>query len=156
VHLRGLVEREELAARGHETIADPRIHARYYRPDMDEPKRQLIRGLTATDTTALVVGTVIGSGVFLKTAVMTQDLAVPALVLAAWVAAGLLSLAGALTYAELGAMLPEAGGEYVYLKKSYGETAAFLFGWQRFIVAGVPPRPAWARGSRSSWPRSCP
>jgi APA family basic amino acid/polyamine antiporter len=109
---------------------------RYYRPDMDEPKRQLIRGLTATDTTALVVGTVIGSGVFLKTAVMTQDLGLPVLVLVAWVAAGLLSLAGALTYAELGAMLPEAGGEYVYLKKSYGETAAFLFGWQRFIVAG--------------------
>ncbi|HEU0105384.1 MAG TPA: amino acid permease [Vicinamibacteria bacterium] len=103
---------------------------------MDAPRRQLIRGLTATDTTALVVGTVIGSGVFLKTAVMTQDLGIPALVLAAWVAAGLLSLAGALSYAELGAMLPEAGGEYVYLKKSYGETAAFLFGWQRFIVAG--------------------
>jgi APA family basic amino acid/polyamine antiporter len=103
---------------------------------MAEPKRQLLRGLTATDTTALVVGTVIGSGVFLKTAVMTQDLGIPALVLAAWVAAGLLSLAGALSYAELGAMLPEAGGEYVYLKKSYGETAAFLFGWQRFIVGG--------------------
>jgi basic amino acid/polyamine antiporter, APA family len=102
---------------------------------MDEPKG-LVRGLTATDTTALVVGTVIGSGVFLKTAVMTQDVGTPALVMAAWVAAGVLSLAGALTYAELGAMLPAAGGEYVYLKKSYGETAAFLFGWQRFIVAG--------------------
>jgi APA family basic amino acid/polyamine antiporter len=103
---------------------------------MAEPKGQLIRGLTATDTTALVVGTVIGTGVFLKTAVMTQDLGTPALVLAAWVAAGLLSLAGALTYAELGAMLPAAGGEYVYLKQSYGDAAAFLFGWQRFIVAG--------------------
>ena len=57
-------------------------------------------------------------------------------VLLAWVAAGLLSLAGALTYAELSSMMPEAGGEYVYLRKSYGETAAFLFGWQRFIVAG--------------------
>jgi APA family basic amino acid/polyamine antiporter len=103
---------------------------------MREPKGQLIRGLTATDTTALVVGTVIGSGVFLKTSVMTQDVGTPALVMAAWVAAGLLSLAGALTFAELGAMFPAAGGEYVYLKKSYGETAAFLFGWQRFVVAG--------------------
>jgi len=102
---------------------------------MNEPKG-LIRGLTATDTTALVVGIVIGSGVFLKTAVMTQDVGTPALVMAAWVAAGLLSLAGALSYAELGAMFPAAGGEYVYLKKSYGETAAFLFGWQRFIVSG--------------------
>jgi APA family basic amino acid/polyamine antiporter len=102
----------------------------------DDDKPQLIRGLTLTDTTALVVGTVIGSGVFLKTAVLTQEVGTPALVLAAWVAAGLLSLAGALTYAELGAMLPSAGGEYVYLRKSYGEAAAFLFGWQRFIVAG--------------------
>ena len=102
---------------------------------MDEPKG-LVRGLTATHTTALVVGIVIGTGVFLKTAVMTQDVGTPALVMAAWVAAGALSLAGALSYAELGAMLPAAGGEYVYLKKSYGEAAAFLFGWQRFIVAG--------------------
>ncbi len=103
---------------------------------MADAKDQLIRGLTLTDTTALVIGTVIGTGVFLKTAPMAQDTGTPMLVMAAWVAAGLLSLAGALTYAELGAMLPQAGGEYVYLRHSYGEGAAFLFGWQRFIVAG--------------------
>jgi basic amino acid/polyamine antiporter, APA family len=103
---------------------------------MPQPDRRLVRGLTAFDTTALVVGTVIGTGVFLKAAVMAQVVATPALVLAAWVAAGLLSLAGALAYAELGAMLPEAGGEYVYLRESYGSAAAFLFGWQRFVVGG--------------------
>lgn len=103
---------------------------------MAEEKTQLIRGLTLTDTTALVIGTVIGTGVFLKAAPMSQAVGTPALVLLAWVAAGLLSLAGALTYAELGAMMPEAGGEYVYLRHSYGEASAFLFGWQRFIVAG--------------------
>jgi APA family basic amino acid/polyamine antiporter len=103
---------------------------------MGDGDRRLIRGLTGFDTTALVVGTVIGTGVFLKTAVMAQQVGTPALVLTAWVAAGVLSLAGALAYAELGAMLPEAGGEYVYLRESYGETAAFLFGWQRFAVAG--------------------
>jgi basic amino acid/polyamine antiporter, APA family len=103
---------------------------------MAQAKDQLIRGLTLTDTTALVIGTVIGTGVFLKTAPMAQDTGTPLLVMAAWVAAGLLSLAGALTYAELGAMLPHAGGEYVYLRHSYGEGAAFLFGWQRFIIAG--------------------
>jgi basic amino acid/polyamine antiporter, APA family len=97
---------------------------------------QLVRGLTLADTTALVVGTVIGTGVFLKSAIMAQDAGSPLLVLAAWVAAGLLSLAGALSYAELGAMLPHAGGEYVYLRRSYGELAAFLFGWMRFVVAG--------------------
>ncbi len=103
---------------------------------MADQKVEMIRGLTLTDTTALVVGTVIGTGVFLKTAIMAQDVGAPWLVLAAWVAAGLLSLAGALTYAELGAMLPHAGGEYVYLRQAYGETTAFMFGWMRFAVAG--------------------
>ena len=104
---------------------------------MTEEKNELVRGLTLTNTVALVVGTVIGTGVFLKTAIMAQDTGAPAMVLAAWVAAGLLSLAGALTYAELGAMLPHAGGEYVYLRHAYGETSAFLYGWMRFIVAST-------------------
>jgi APA family basic amino acid/polyamine antiporter len=103
---------------------------------MAEEKNQLIRGLTLTGTTALVIGTVIGTGVFLKAAPMAQGVGAPTLVMVAWVAAGLLTLAGALTYAELGAMLPHAGGEYVYLRHSYGDASAFLFGWQRFIVAG--------------------
>lgn len=103
---------------------------------MVDEKHKLIRGLTLIDTTALVVGTVIGTGVFLKAAVMAQEVGTPTLVLLAWVTAGLLSLAGALTYAELGALLPEAGGEYVYLRESYGKASAFLFGWQRFVVAG--------------------
>jgi APA family basic amino acid/polyamine antiporter len=104
---------------------------------IEPPQRdQLLRGLTLADTTALVVGTVIGTGVFLKSAIMAQDAGSPLLVLAAWVAAGLLSLAGALTYAELGGMLPHAGGEYVYLRRSYGELSAFLYGWMRFVVAG--------------------
>lgn len=104
-------------------------------PQANQPTR-LLRGLSLVDTTALVIGTVIGTGVFLKAAPMSQEVGTPMLVLLAWVAAGLLSLAGALTYAELGAMLPEAGGEYVYLRRSYGEAVAFLYGWQRFIVAG--------------------
>jgi APA family basic amino acid/polyamine antiporter len=103
---------------------------------MDQQRPQLVRGLSLTDTTALVVGTVIGTGVFIKSAIMAQDAGSPLLVLAAWVAAGLLSLAGALSYAELGAMLPHAGGEYVYLRRSYGDLAAFLFGWMRFFIAG--------------------
>lgn len=112
---------------------------------MDEQKG-LVRGLTAIHTAALVVGIVIGTGVFLKTGVMTQDVGSPPLVMAAWIAAGALSLAGALSYAELGAMLPVAGGEYVYLKKSYGNAAAFLFGWQRFIVAGSGSNASLASG----------
>lgn len=103
---------------------------------MSETKQSLLRALTQTDAIALVVGTVIGTGIFLKTAVMAQQLGSPALVLLAWLAAGLLSLTGALAYAELGAMFPQAGGEYVYLRKAYGEAPAFLYGWMQFAVAG--------------------
>ena len=93
-----------------------------------------MRGLSAADATGLVVGTVIGTGIFLKTAIITQLVATPFLVLAAWIFAGLLSLAGALTYAELGAMLPKTGGEYVFLRAAYGNATAFEFGWMRVIV----------------------
>ena len=96
---------------------------------MSEAKNQLLRCLSFTDTTSLVIGTIIGTGVFLKTAVMAQQVGTPALVLAAWVVSGALSLAGAPTYAELGAMLPQAGGEYVYLRAAYGNTLAYLYGW---------------------------
>jgi APA family basic amino acid/polyamine antiporter len=97
-------------------------------------KNELIRGLNLSATTSLVVGTIIGAGIFLKSARMAQAAGTPALVLLAWVAAGLLSLAGALSYAELGAMLPAAGGEYVYLRAAYGDLPAFLFGWMRLVV----------------------
>ena len=86
---------------------------------------------------ALVIGNVIGTGVFMKTAVMAQETGSPWMVLAAWVAAGLLSLAGALTYAELGAMLPHAGGPYVYLREAYGDAAAFFFGWMIFVAGAA-------------------
>src|SRR6185295_210175 len=104
---------------------------------MADDKTSLVRGLTASDTTLLVIGTVIGTGVFLKSAVMAQEVGSPALVLAAWVAAGFLSLAGALSYAELGALLPQAGGEYVYLRRAYGDGPAFLYGWMRFSIAST-------------------
>lgn len=114
--------------------------ARSTATDPDRASHQeahLVRGLTLPATTALVVGTVIGTGVFIKTAIMAQDTGSASTVLLAWVAAGVLSMCGALTYAELGAMLPHAGGEYVYLRHAYGELAAFLFGWMRFVVGGT-------------------
>ncbi len=98
------------------------------------PARELARALSLRDAIALVVGTVIGTGVFFKAAPMAQLLGSPLLVLLAWIAAGLLSLAGALTYAELGAMFPSAGGEYVYLREAYGDFPAFMFGWTNFTV----------------------
>ena len=113
---------------------------------MADENAKLIRGLTLTDATSLVVGTIIGTGIFLKTSVMTQQVGSPALVLLVWVAAGLLSLAGALTYAELGGLLPKAGGEYVYLRAAYGDAPAFLFGWMRFVVGATGSIAALAAG----------
>ncbi len=100
-------------------------------------RRELVRGLDLNAATSLVVGTIIGTGVFLKTARMAQAVATPELVLLAWAAAGLLSLAGALSYAELGAMLPDAGGEYVYIRAAYGDLPAFLFGWMRLVIGSA-------------------
>ncbi len=95
--------------------------------------RELARALSLRDAIALVL-TVIATGVFLKTATMAQLVGSPSAVLLAWLAAGLLSLAGALTYAELGAMLPEAGGDYVFLREAYGNVVAFLFGWTNLVL----------------------
>lgn len=94
---------------------------------------ELVRGLSLRDSIALVL-VVIGTGVFLKTAPMAQLVGSPWMVLLAWLAAGLLSLAGALTYAELGTILPEAGGDYVFLREAFGNLPAFLFGWTNLIL----------------------
>ena len=106
----------------------------------------LVRGLGLFATIAIVVGDVIGTGVFLKARVMTCDVGTPGLALAAWTVAGLLSLAGALTYGELAAMMPEAGGEYVYLRNGYGRLWGFLFGWSRFFIGSTGGNAALAAG----------
>jgi APA family basic amino acid/polyamine antiporter len=95
----------------------------------------LPRVLGANQATAFVVGTVIGSGIFLVPREMMQDVGSSALVYLAWIAGGLLSLFGAMTLAELGAMLPYAGGGFVYLRGAYGDTPAFLYMWTWFAVA---------------------
>src|SRR5215469_18800442 len=98
-----------------------------------EPRRDL----TLTHATSLVVGIIIGTGIFLKSATVAQAVGTPGLVLAAWVAAGLVAMLGALCFAELGALLPQAGGEYVYLRAAYGELAGFLFACNAFVLNGA-------------------
>ena len=95
----------------------------------------LPRVLGASQATAIVVGTIIGSGIFLVPREMMQDTGSSSLVYLAWIAGGLLSLFGAMTYAELGPMLPYAGGEYVFIRGAYGDTPAFLYMWTWFAVA---------------------
>ncbi len=100
-----------------------------------DDKYKLVRGLGLIAAVSVIIGNVIGTGVFLKARVMTCNVGSPEWVLIAWIAAGLLSLAGALTYAELTAMKPEAGGEYVFLRDAYGRLSSFLFGWMQMFIA---------------------
>ena len=95
----------------------------------------LVRGLGLVAAVSIIIGNVIGTGVFLKARVMTCNVGTPGKVLLVWVVAGLLSLAGALTYAELAAMMPRAGGEYVFMREAYGRTAGFLSGWMQILIA---------------------
>ena len=95
----------------------------------------LVRELGVSQASAIVVGTIIGSGIFLVPAEMMQAVGSARLVYLAWIVGGLLSLAGAVTYAELGAMKPQAGGEYVYIRDAYGSLPAFLYAWTWFVVA---------------------
>jgi len=105
--------------------------------DREDQEVTLRRDLGPWAAASIVVGTIIGTGVFLKTAVMARQGGSPLWVLAAWVAAGALSFTGALTYAELGAMYPRAGGEYVFLREGYGNGMAYLYAWNRFWI-GTP------------------
>jgi APA family basic amino acid/polyamine antiporter len=94
----------------------------------------LLRRLTLLDSTFLVVGGVLGSGIFMTTGLIGVRLPSPALILAVFFAGGLVTLSGALAFAELGAMYPQAGGQYVYLREAYGAPAGFFFGWVFFWV----------------------
>src|ERR1700751_3891165 len=102
-------------------------------PTTHEP--QLARDLGVSHATAIVVGTIIGSGIFLVPSEMMQAVGSAKLVYLAWFVGGLLSFFGALTYSELGAMKPQAGGEYVYVRDAYGPLAGFLYAWTWFIIA---------------------
>jgi len=98
---------------------------------MNELKRDL--GIWAA--VSIVVGTVIGSGIFRVPQTMTQNAGSVEMVFAVWIVGGILTMAGALTYAELASMLPGAGGEYVYLTEAYGPLWGYLYGWTQMWVA---------------------
>lgn len=105
--------------------------------DMDTPpeletEKGFLRKLGLLDTSFLVIGAVVGSGIFMTPGIIAAGLPSPGLLLSVWLAGGLITLCGALTFAELGAMYPRAGGQYVYLREAYGAGAAFLFGWAFF------------------------
>ncbi len=106
----------------------------------------LRRGVGLWSAIAVNVANMIGTGVFLKTRVMTCNVGDACTVLWVWLAAGLLSLAGAFSYSEIAAMMPEAGGDYLYLRRAYGRLAGFLYGWTVFAVARAGSQAALAVG----------
>ena len=105
-----------------------------YQDDVKKAEVGLERKLGMFDSTMLVIGIIIGSGIFLTTGIMAKSIPSPMLILLAWIVGGILSLAGAMAYAELGAAMPEAGGQYIYLREAYGPLSGFLFGWTMFLV----------------------
>ena len=101
---------------------------------MTEKRLELVRGLGAWASGAIVVGTMIGTGIFLKPAEMAREGKTVSIVFAAWIIGAILSIFGAFSFAELGSMIPEAGGEYAYLRRGFGPLYGFLFGWMHSIV----------------------
>jgi len=102
-------------------------------PAFAEPP-QLLRALGLWETSAIVIGIMIGTAIFIVPAEITREVGSPGAGLAVWAVAGVLSLFGALTFAELAAMLPQAGGQYVYLREAYGSLVSFLCGWTFFLA----------------------
>ena len=98
------------------------------------PDAELVRAIGLGSAILFVVGSVIGSGIFLTTGVMASTIPSTSLLLLAWTAGGVLAIAGGLTYAEMGAMFPRSGGVYVFLKEAYGALPAFLYGWVALLV----------------------
>ncbi len=99
-----------------------------------EVKTGLVKGLGLMDSTTLVVGSMIGSGIFIVAADISRQVNSPGLLLMTWVATAALTLIAALSYGELAAAMPQAGGQYVYLRESFGPLSGFLYGWTLFLV----------------------
>ena len=98
------------------------------------PEQQLVRGLGLLDSTMIVAGSMIGSGIFIVSADIARQVGSPGLLLVVWLITGLLTIGAALSYGELAAMMPRAGGQYVYLREAYSPMWGFLYGWTLFMV----------------------
>src|SRR3989338_998725 len=94
----------------------------------------LLRSLGLGDATLLVVGCIVGVGIFRTASAIATHLPSPSLILLVWIVGGIVSLCGALCYAELSAMFPATGGDYVYISKIYGRRLGFLFGWTKLFI----------------------
>ena len=123
----------------------------------DVPETEFVRGLNLFDSVMVVVGIMIGSGIFIVSADLARSIGSPGWLLVAWALTGLLTISGALSYGELAAMMPRAGGMYIYLREAFSPLCGFLYGWTLFTViqtgtiAAVAV--AFARFSGELWPQ---
>src|SRR5687768_10039217 len=98
---------------------------------------QLARTIGLWSATTMVIGSVIGSSIFMKPATMAAQLGSPYMIIIVWLVAGVVSMFGAMAFAELGTMFPETGGQYVYLRYAYGDLVAYLYGWGSIAVVNT-------------------
>src|SRR5438128_1342954 len=97
-------------------------------------EEKFIRGLGLLDSTMLVAGSMIGSGIFIVSSIIARQVGSPGWLLVVWLVTGALTLMAALSYGELAAMMPKAGGQYVYLREAFSPLWGFLYGWTLFLV----------------------
>src|SRR5438093_7666436 len=97
-------------------------------------EQKFVRGLGLLDSTMLVAGSMIGSGIFIVSSIIARQIGSPGWLLVVWIVTGLLTLTAALSYGELAAMMPKAGGQYVYLREAFSPLCGFLYGWTLFLV----------------------
>lgn len=105
--------------------------------ELEQSNEGFIRGLGLLDSTMIVAGSMIGSGIFIVSADISRQVGSPGWLLVVWIITGLLTVGAALSYGELAAMMPKAGGMYVYLKEAYAPVWGFLYGWTHFLVIGT-------------------
>src|SRR3954463_7344081 len=102
--------------------------------DREGKRTGFIRGLGLLDSTMIVAGSMIGSGIFIVSSIIARQVGAPGWLLVVWLVTGLLTLMAALSYGELAAMMPKAGGQYVYLREAFSPLWGFLYGWTLFLV----------------------
>src|SRR5947209_4940295 len=100
----------------------------------EDKRTGFIRGLGLWDSTMIVAGSMIGSGIYIVSALISRQVGAPGWLLVVWIVTGLLTVMAALSYGELAAMMPKAGGQYVYLREAFSPLWGFLYGWTLFLV----------------------
>src|SRR5437899_2285364 len=100
----------------------------------EDASNELVKGLRLFDATTIVMGSMIGSGIFIVAADVARQVRSPGLFLLSWILSGLMTVSAAVTYGELAGMMPKAGGQYVYLREAFGPLSGFLYGWTLFLV----------------------